>query len=77
MIQLPAKKDRKLIQEVLKNTIVVYDEFDWCKGSFARDEKGLMTSSHDQGACSFCIEGAITRALTISGEPRTFGFGCG
>lgn len=50
--------------EVLKN-------FGWCRGSFARTIDGLDCSSESEKAVSFCIYGALNRAV-LTGEEQLY-----
>lgn len=40
----------------------VLEQFDWCRGSYAKDKAGHSVVATSDSAVAFCAEGAIIRA---------------
>jgi hypothetical protein len=56
-------QDQSLRTQVLNYAAYLIEEFGWCQFAPARDECGILCMPQDERAVSFCLTGAVERAI--------------
>jgi len=57
------KRNEATVADVLREAALEIDDGHWIQGAFARDLEGKDVGILDPKACSFCMYGAIGKAL--------------